>query len=118
MLIAKKRAKNKLVVFFQPHRYTRTDKLWHHFIDTFLQSEIDHLVITDIYPASEAPIAQVTAQALAQAIAQHNPHFTVSYVPYEADFSSIKKEIGSLLHEDDLLLVQGAGKSNRIVDYL
>ncbi len=56
----------RIVVAFQPHRYSRT----HHLFDAFgpALSEADEIVLTDIYPAGEEPIAGVTAEALADAI--------------------------------------------------
>ena len=101
---------------FQPHRFTRTDKLWNDFINIFINSDIDHLIITDIYPASEAPIANITSQNLVKAIALRNPNFTISYAPYEPDFSTICKHLEPLLNEDDLVLLLGAGKVNKLAD--
>ena len=118
LLVAKKRAKNKLIVVFQPHRYTRTDKLWHDFIKVLTESHIDQLLITDIYPASEAPIMHVTSQNLVKAIQEHKLSFPVTYVPYEHNFASIKQLLGSLATIDDLVLLLGAGKINKLVDYL
>ena len=118
LLVAKKRAKNKLTVLFQPHRFTRTHKLWDEFIKTFIESEIDHLIITDIYPASEASIPTITSQRLVEAIKERNPRFTISYVPYESDFTSIKQSVQKVIQQDDLLLLLGAGKINKLVDML
>ena len=118
LLVAKKRAKKKLIVVFQPHRYTRTDKLWHEFIKTFKDAEIDHLIVTDIFPASEAPILNVTSQNLVQAIIDEHPTFTISYAPYESDFSTIKDQLKPLAHEDDLVLLLGAGKVNKLAECL
>ena len=118
LLVAKKRAKKKLIVVFQPHRYTRTDRLWHEFIKTFKDAEIDHLIVTDIYPASEAPILNVTSPNLVQAIADEHPGFTISYAPYESDFATIKDQLKPLAHEDDLVLLLGAGKVNKLAECL
>lgn len=118
LLVAKKRAKKKLIVVFQPHRYSRTDKLWHDFIHTFMESGIDHLIITDIYPASEAPIPNVTSDNLVRALQEKNPSFTVAYLPYEKEFTSIKESLKSVAAEQDLVLLLGAGKVNKLVDYL
>jgi UDP-N-acetylmuramate--alanine ligase len=116
--VARKRAQKKLTVVFQPHRYTRTHKLWQQFIDMFLACPIDHLIITDIYPASEAAIPEVTAENLVQAIKQRKPSFTVSYAPYDSSFVAIKKELDSLITDQDLVLLQGAGKVNKLADTL
>ena len=116
--VASKRAKKNLTVVFQPHRYTRTHRLWDTFVKTFLQSDIDHLVITDIYPASEAPIPGITAQQLVKEIQSHNPSFTVSYAPYDAEFNAIKKTVTGYINPDDMLLLLGAGKINNLARYL
>ena len=117
-LVARKKAKGKLTVVFQPHRYTRTHKLWDQFLQIFKESPIDHLIITDIFPASEAPIAGVDSQRFVQELQKTNPSFTIDYVPLEHDFSSIKKKVASLIHDKDLLLLLGAGKVNKLVDFL
>jgi len=113
--VAKKRARNKLIVVFQPHRYSRTHKLWDQFLKAFQESEIDHLVITDIHPASEAPIPGITGKQLAQTLQACNPPFTVSYAPLEADFCSIKQKLEITAQKDDLVLLLGAGKINKLV---
>ena len=116
--VAKRRSKNKLTVVFQPHRYTRTHKLWDQFLETFLQSPIDHLIITDIYPASETPIPGITGKQFAQTLQGLNPKFTVSYAPFESDFAEIKINIEKHLNPDDLILLLGAGKVNKLVYYI
>lgn len=118
LLVAQKRTKHKLTVVFQPHRFTRTQKLWDQFVETFLQSKIDHLIITDIYPASEAPIPEITSANLVAAIQQRNPRFTVSYAPLDGDFSTIKKHLEPLVTQNDLVLLLGAGKINKLADTL
>ncbi len=110
LLVARKRTKNKLTVIFQPHRFTRTYALWDQFVDMFLQSNIDTLIITDIYPA--------TGKNLSKALIQRNPHFKVIYAPLEEDFSSIKEVLAPLIENNDLILLQGAGKMNKLVHYL
>jgi UDP-N-acetylmuramate--alanine ligase len=118
LTVAKKRAKKSLTVVFQPHRYTRTCKLWDHFVKLFAESQVDHLVITDIYPASESPIEGITSHRLVEAIKQENPHLSISYVPYEPHFNSIKKQLDSILNPGGLLLLLGAGKVNMLAQEL
>jgi len=108
--IAKRKANKKLIVVFQPHRYSRTHKLWDDFIEAFIQSGIDQLVITDIYPASEKPIPEINSKNLVSAIKKKNPSFDVTYAPYDADFLEIKKQICQNIESDDLILSLGAGK--------
>src|SRR5580704_6476890 len=58
----------RLLVLFQPHRYSRTHHLWDDFCSSFNQADV--LVVTDIYAAGEAEIPGVTSEALAEAIRQ------------------------------------------------
>lgn len=118
LLVAKKRSKNKLTVVFQPHRYTRTHKLWNEFIDIFLESSIDHLIITDIYAASEAPIPEITSQNLVRAMKERNPKFSISYAAFDSEFKAIREQLEPLIESDDLLLLLGAGKVNKMADLI
>ncbi|MCX5922275.1 MAG: UDP-N-acetylmuramate--L-alanine ligase [Candidatus Dependentiae bacterium] len=118
LLVAKRRTKKKLTVIFQPHRFTRTYALWNDFVDVFVQSNIDHLIITDIYPASEAPIPEITSQNLVKAILLRSPKFTVSYAPYESDYAIIRTQLEPLLEANDLVLLLGAGKINKLADVI
>lgn len=110
LVVARKRTKNKLTVVFQPHRYSRTHRLWDDFITMFLNSNIDHLIVTDIYSASEAPIAEITSQNFVKALQQRKPNFSISYCPFDQSFIALKEEINKRAHVDDLILFQGAGK--------
>jgi UDP-N-acetylmuramate--alanine ligase len=107
LAVARKRAKGRLVVVFQPHRYTRTDKLWDNFIKMFLNNPIDQLIITDIYPASESPIPGVTAENLVKAMKLKNPSFNVSY----EQPSQLRQVVERIIRPDDLVLCIGAGKN-------
>lgn len=118
LLVARKRAKQKLTVVFQPHRFTRTAQLWNDFINVFKHSAVDHLIITDIFAASESPQEGVTAQRLAQEMQQEIPHFSITYAPFESTFDSIKKELFPLINTGDLVVMLGAGKVNKLIDYM
>jgi UDP-N-acetylmuramate--alanine ligase len=98
---------HRLLVLFQPHRYTRTQHLWDEFCRAFNQADI--LVLTDIYAASEAPIPGITSEALANAIREAG-HKNVLYV------HSIQEGIEQLLHAarpGDAILTVGAGNISR-----
>jgi UDP-N-acetylmuramate--alanine ligase len=91
------------VVLFQPHRYTRTQALFHDFTTAFYQSDV--LVVTDIYAASEPEIPGVHAQKLATAIRAHG-HGDARYVPGDVDLvSAIVDEV----RQGDVVLTLGAG---------
>ncbi len=114
--VARKRTHNKLIVVFQPHRYTRTAKLWNDFLSTFISSNIDHLIITDIYSAGEYPIANISSSRFAQELTHLKPPFTIQYIPFEDDFTQIKEVIARSVGANDLLLFLGAGKVHLIAD--
>ncbi len=97
------RAPRRLVVLFQPHRYTRTRLLFDEFLRAF--GDADRVLITDIYAASEPPLEGVTAAALADAIAAAG-HPGVRYAGPLRD--AIRLAAGEL-REGDLLLTLGAG---------
>lgn len=118
LLVARKRAKGKLVVVFQPHRYSRTQKLWDQFIDMFCKSAVDELIITDIYPASEDPITDITSDNFVKALRKCKPAFVVKYIPLDAQFEQIKKAIKKVAKSADLILLQGAGKINKLAEKL
>lgn len=118
LIVAKRKCKKKLIVLFQPHRYTRTDKLWHKFIEVFKQNNIDHLLITDIYPASEASIPNVTSSRLVQAINEGHTTKKTEYVAFDDNFSQIKNVLLSRIQEGDLVLLLGAGKMNKLPELL
>jgi UDP-N-acetylmuramate--alanine ligase len=116
--VARKRAKKKLTVVFQLHRYIRSYTLWDMFIETFLNSSIDCLIVTDLHPAGETPIAGISGERFAQALAAHSPKFPVLYVPLESDFVSLKQIVSKQAQQDDLILLLGAGKINRLAKIL
>ena len=93
----------RLVVAFQPHRYTRTQALFEEFTTAFHRA--DFLVLTDIYPASEEPIEGVSSERLAAAIREHGQR-RVSLVP---SVSGLPDHLAGILREGDLLLTLGAG---------
>ncbi|HYL10701.1 MAG TPA: UDP-N-acetylmuramate--L-alanine ligase [Candidatus Acidoferrales bacterium] len=103
---------NRLLVLFQPHRYTRTKHLWDEFCHAFNQA--DFLVLTDIYAASEAPIPAITGEALANAIRAAG-HKNVVFR------SSMQEGIEHLLRQarpGDAILTIGAGNVSRALGQL
>lgn len=118
LLVARRRARNKLIVAFQPHRFSRTKALWQDFIEVFRTSGIDHLMVTDIYPASEAPLEHITSERLVAELQAANPRCVVTYAPMDDSFSAIKNALEPLITADDLLLTLGAGKMNKLAELL
>jgi len=93
----------RLVVAFQPHRYTRTKELFDEFVTAFYDADV--LVLTDIYAASEKPIEGVTAEAMANAIRKHGQ----KDVTYVADRDMIADHLLQVLQPGDIVLTLGAG---------
>ncbi len=105
---AKEGLGRRLVVLFQPHRYTRTKDLLDEFATAFAQADL--LFLTDIYPAGEPPIPGVTGERLAEAIrgAGGPP---VTYVPRK---ERLVEAVLPHLKAGDLVVVMGAGDIGRI----
>jgi UDP-N-acetylmuramate--alanine ligase len=98
---------NRLLVLFQPHRYTRTKHLWNEFVSAFNLADL--LVLLDIYAASENPIPGITSAALADSIRDAG-HKNVNY------YRSVHDAIEFLLGEarpGDAILTIGAGNVSR-----
>jgi UDP-N-acetylmuramate--alanine ligase len=93
----------RLVVAFQPHRYTRTKALFGEFKTAFHRADV--LVLTDIYAASETPLEGITSGVLAEAVKRHG-HRDVHYLP---DVEALPRELAGLLRPGDLVLTLGAG---------
>lgn len=118
LLIARKRAKNKLNVVFQPHRYSRTQHLWQDFINVFAYGPIDNLIITDIYPAGESYINNISSENLVKELNKKQIAHNVYYVKLDPEFKEIKKQLDNILQPNDLILLLGAGKVNKLANIL
>ncbi len=102
----------RLVVAFQPHRYSRTRDLFDDFAGVL--SDVDALVLTEVYPAGEAPIAGADAKALARAIRARGRIDPV--VVNGAD--ELAGVLPDILQDGDLLLMMGAGDIGAAVQQL
>jgi UDP-N-acetylmuramate--alanine ligase len=93
----------RTVILFQPHRFTRTQALWDDFCRAFHNADL--VLLADIYPASEAAIPGITAEALAAAILERG-HRHVSYAgSVEAAGAALIREV----QPGDVVLTLGAG---------
>jgi len=93
----------RLIVAFQPHRYSRTKELYDRFVISF--NEADILIITSIYAAGEKAISGVTTEWLAQGIKEHG-HKEVIICPQQEE---ILPALRSLVKADDIVITLGAG---------
>ena len=95
--------KRRIVAVFQPHTYTRTRDFYAEFATSF--DDADVLILTDVYPAREAPIEGITGKLIADA-ARDAGHRNVHYVADKDDVPALLKD---LVSEGDLVLTMGAG---------
>ena len=102
----------RLVVLFQPHRYSRTKALFKEFQTCFHKA--DCLVMTDIYAASEKPLEGVTSESLLEATMRHGQRHT----RYIAKVEEMAEQLLPFLEKDDLVLTLGAGNIVRVGEEL
>lgn len=93
----------RVVVAFQPHRYSRTAGLFAEFITAFRRADV--LVLTDIYAAGEQPIEGISSEQLLESIKQHGQRHTF-FIP---QLVQQPLALAPLLQPGDLLLTLGAG---------
>ncbi|MEM5790238.1 MAG: UDP-N-acetylmuramate--L-alanine ligase, partial [Syntrophobacteraceae bacterium] len=91
------------IIAFQPHRYTRTQALMDQFSRCFYHSDV--LLLTEIYAASEKPIAGVTAGRLLDEIAAHG-HHDLNYCP---TLDSMLDKLLAIVRPGDVVITLGAG---------
>lgn len=103
----------RLVLAFQPHRYSRTRDLFEAFVEVL--GRVDTLILLDTYAAGEPPIAGAASIDLFEALraAGAPAHKCLAKTPEDA-----AEALDYLLAEDDVLLVQGAGNVNRVTTRL
>ena len=101
--------KNKrLVVLFQPHRFSRTAECWSDFLTCF--KEADQVFVSDIYPAGEMPIEGISSKVLAQKM----EHLACKYCP-EAETLSV---LSKFLKKGDIFITMGAGSIYKLGELL
>jgi UDP-N-acetylmuramate--alanine ligase len=93
----------RLVLAFQPHRYTRTRDLFEDFVRVL--STVDVLVLADVYPAGEAPIVAADGRALARAVRVAGKVEPV----FVEDVSELPQALRTLVRDGDVVVTMGAG---------
>ena len=98
----------RLVVVFQPHRYTRT----HDLMDDFcaVLSGLDTLIVTEVYPAGERPISGADGRALCRAIRARGKVDPI----FLEDVNTLSQALADVLHGNDVLLTMGAGSIGNV----
>jgi len=103
---------NRIVAVFQPHRYTRTDRLFDEF--SRVLSDADCVVLTDIYAAGEAEIEGINSAALCSSIRARGKLDPV-LIP---DVQQLPSALPDLLQDGDLVLLLGAGSIEQVAQEL
>ena len=93
----------RLIVVFQPHRFSRTQALFGEFCKVF--GGVDKLLLVEIYPASESPIPGVSGESLAQGIRQ----VSSTDVTYFPTFDAVNEALPDILARGDIFITLGAG---------
>ena len=94
---------SRLIVIFQPHRYSRTKSLMKDFWSAF--NDADHLFVMDIFSAGESPLDKVHASTIVEG-ARECGHKNAKYIKSQND---LNKELHSLAKHGDVLMTLGAG---------
>ncbi len=100
---AKKGWTNRVVVVFQPHRFSRTKDLFNEFLSAF--NDAEKLILTEIYPAGEEKIDGVSGEALYRGIKGYG-HKDVSFV---ADSGKLAAHLEGVVSSGDIVITLGAG---------
>lgn len=106
---ARRAYSQRVIVAFQPHRFTRTQSLFDEFSRAF--NNADEVFVTDIYPGGETPIEGITADALVRSIVKHGHHC----VHYEGDRQVLAERIAEVANPGDVVISLGAGDINKIL---
>ena len=102
----------RIVLIFQPHRYTRTRDLFEDFVEVLSTSDV--LLLLDVYPAGEAPIPRASGRSLSRAIrlrGQVEPIFIASV-------AGVPEALGNQIRSGDVVITQGAGDVGRLASLL
>jgi UDP-N-acetylmuramate--alanine ligase len=103
----------RLVVLFQPHLYSRTRHLAHELGAALAGA--DAVAVTDVYPAREAPIENVTGKLVVDALTELHPGMTVAWTPLVEDGAAF---VASVVRPGDRAVTIGAGDVDRAADLL
>jgi UDP-N-acetylmuramate--alanine ligase len=104
--------KKRIIAIFQPHLYSRTRDFYKEFGKSFFDSDI--LIVTDIYPAREEPVAGITGELIVSK-AKEFGHKEVFYIPRK---EAIIPFLSGILKENDLVITIGAGDIYKIGENL
>lgn len=102
----------RLVMIFQPHRYTRTRDCFEDFIEVL--NQVDELILMDVYPAGEDPIVGADGRALCRSIRLRG-HVEPYFVPSP---DQVPTTLADIIRDGDIVLTQGAGNVGKMAKIL
>jgi UDP-N-acetylmuramate--alanine ligase len=102
----------RLVLAYQPHRYTRTRDLLDDFAEVL--SSVDVLLLLEVYAAGEEPIPGINSRALSRAIRERGKVEPILV----SEIEQLPEILGSVLQQNDVLLTQGAGSIGGVAKLL
>ncbi|WP_440054216.1 UDP-N-acetylmuramate--L-alanine ligase [Pseudoalteromonas sp. T1lg65] len=98
----------RLVMIYQPHRYSRTRDLYEDFVKVLC--DVDKLLLLDVYSAGESPIVGADSKSLCRSLRQRG----IEPI-HVSDTSELAKVLAETMQDGDLILTQGAGNIGKIV---
>ena len=98
----------RIVMIFQPHRYSRTRDLFDDFVQVL--SQVDALIMLDVYPAGEAPIVGADSKALCRSIRNLGKVDPILV----SDTTQLGDVLDQIIQDGDLILAQGAGSVSKL----
>lgn len=98
----------RLIMIFQPHRYSRTRDLYEDFVDVL--SQVDCLLLLDVYAAGETAISSADSKSLARSIRQRGQIEPI----YVGDIEQLPELLKAQLQDGDMVITQGAGNIGTI----
>jgi UDP-N-acetylmuramate--alanine ligase len=102
----------RIVMIYQPHRYSRTRDLYEDFVEVL--SQVDVLLLLDIYAASEEAIEGIDSKSLCRSIRQRGTFEPI----YVSSQQNLYKILSDLVRDNDVIFTQGAGNIGDIAQTL
>jgi UDP-N-acetylmuramate--alanine ligase len=98
----------RVIAVFQPHRYSRTRKLYREFSEAFASA--DAVLVTEVYGAGEMPQPGVNGKLVVDALCETRKHPEVYYIPQQDDIPRVLRDVSE---RGDVVLTLGAGDISR-----
>ena len=100
----------KIIMIFQPHRYTRTAEHFSQFVD--ILKNVNNLILMDVYAANEVAIDNISSEVLLDEIRKYNEN-----VKLINDHKKLEKYVNQKVNDNDILLTMGAGDISKFKNY-